>query len=76
LFAQTINGEKGAPASKLRKFDFSSCRLNDAGLLHVINALQHNKLISHIKLTDNFFSESIEAIMLEILNKNTTLIDI
>jgi len=71
-----ITSENGqAPASKLKKFDFSSCRLNDAGLLYVINALQNNKLISHIKLADNFFSESIEAIMLEILNKNTTLID-
>jgi Ran GTPase-activating protein (RanGAP) involved in mRNA processing and transport len=76
LFAQVITGEHGQPASKLKKFDFSSCRLNDAGLLYVINALQSNKLISHIKLAENFFSESIEAIMLEILNKNTTLIDI
>jgi len=29
-----------------------------------------------IKLADNFFSESVEAMMLETLNKNTTLIDI
>lgn len=76
LFAQTINGEHAPPAAKLKKFDFSACRLNDAGLLYIINALQHNKLISSIKLADNFFSEAIEAIMLEILNKNTTLIDI
>lgn len=39
LFAQVITGENGKPASKLKKFDFSSCRLNDAGLLYVINAL-------------------------------------
>lgn len=33
-------------------------------------------MISQIKLTDNFFSESVEAIMLESLNKNTSLVDI
>jgi len=29
-----------------------------------------------IKLADNFFSESVEAMMLETLNKNITLVDI
>lgn len=29
-----------------------------------------------IKLSDNFFSESVEAMMLETLNKNITLVDI
>ena len=71
-----IQGEQGTGATKLRKFDFSSCKLNDSGLFFLINALQNNKLISHIKLADNFFSESVEALMLEKLNKNTTLIDI
>lgn len=33
FFAQIL------PASKLRKFDLSSCRLNDSGLIHLINAL-------------------------------------
>ena len=32
--------------------------------------------MSHVKLCDNFFSENIEAILLETLNKNTTLIEI
>jgi hypothetical protein len=31
---------------KLKKFDFSSCRLNDAGLIYLINALQNNKNIN------------------------------
>lgn len=60
----------------LKKFDFSSCRLNDTGLLYLINALQNNKTVSRIKLIDNFFSEDIEAILLQTLNKNTTLIEI
>ena len=62
--------------SKLKRFDLSSCRLNDTGLLYLINALQMNKNISHVRLTDNFFSESIEAILLETINKNTSLVDI
>jgi hypothetical protein len=62
--------------TKLKKFDFSSCRLNDAGLIYIINALQNNKSVSNVKLSDNFFSENVEAILLETLNKNTTLIEI
>jgi Ran GTPase-activating protein (RanGAP) involved in mRNA processing and transport len=50
--------------------------LNDSGLIHLINALQQNKQISQVKLADNFFSESIEAMMLESLNKNTSLIEL
>lgn len=63
-------------SGSLKKFDFSSCRLNDAGLIYLINALQNNKNICSIKLTDNFFSENVEAILLETLNKNTSLIEI
>jgi len=76
FFAQVISGENGTGATSLKKFDFSSCRLNDSGLVYLINALQMNKTISHIKLADNFFSESVEAMMLETLNKNTSLMDI
>lgn len=62
--------------ANLKKFDFSACRLNDAGLIYLINALQNNKNICSIKLNDNFFSENVEAILLETLNKNTTLTEI
>ena len=48
---------EGHGGTKLKKFDFSSCRLNDAGLIFLINALEKNKKISQIKLADNFFSE-------------------
>ncbi|CAI2387605.1 unnamed protein product [Moneuplotes crassus] len=73
-FSNLLSDE--ANPSSIKKFDFSSCRLNDTGLLYLINAIQHNKTISHMKLVDNFFSENIEAILLQTLNKNTSLIDI
>ena len=63
-------------SNKIKKFDFSSCRMNDEGLIYLINALQNNKKVTSIKLTDNFFSENVEAILLETLNKNVSLIEI
>lgn len=74
-FSNIIADVTNSPC-KLKKFDLSSCRLNDTALIYLINALQSNKNISHVKLTDNFFSENIEALLLETLNKNTSLIDI
>jgi Ran GTPase-activating protein (RanGAP) involved in mRNA processing and transport len=74
LFSSIISNPQAQV--QLKKFDFSSCRLNDAGLHYLISALQNNKNINHIKLADNFFSENVEAILLETLNKNTNLIDI
>jgi hypothetical protein len=41
-----------------------------------MNSLQNNKKVSSFKLTDNFFSENVEAILLETLNKNVSLIEI
>lgn len=75
-FSQIISGESGCGTTKLKKFDFSSCRLNDLGLTFLISALQHNKLVNSIKLADNFFSEGVETLILETLNKNTSLVDI
>ena len=64
------------PKTGLKKFDFSSCRLNDAGLIYIINALQSNKNVRLMKVSDNFFTENIEALLLETLNKNTALTEI
>ena len=74
LFSNILADETN-PCS-LKRFDFSSCRLNNTGLLYLINALQNNKVVSHMKLIDNFFSEDIEAILLQTLNKNTSLIEV
>ena len=63
----------GSASGQLQKFDFSGCRLNDAGLLFLINALHNNKSVFSIRLADNFFSENVEAVLLETLNKNSTL---
>lgn len=30
-------------SGRIKKFDFSACRLNDSGLIYLINALQNNK---------------------------------
>jgi Ran GTPase-activating protein (RanGAP) involved in mRNA processing and transport len=46
LFAEVISGPDGCGATQLRKFDFSTCRLNDTGLLFLIKALENNKMIS------------------------------
>lgn len=70
LFTQML------PQTKLKKFDMSSCRLNDSGLLHLIEALQVDKQVSQVKLADNFFSEQIETLLLESLNKNTNLVEL
>lgn len=75
MFANVIQGD-GNGATKLKKFDFSSCRLSDVDLVNLIEALHVNKRISQVRLCDNFFSEQIEAIMLETLNKNTSLTEI
>ena len=64
------------PKTKLKRFELSSCRLNDAALMYVIDCLSSDKQISCVKLSDNFFSEQIEHVMLEALNKNTTLTEV
>ena len=50
LFATVIAGIDGTGATKLKKFDFSTCRLNDSGLIFLIKALENNKLINQVKL--------------------------
>lgn len=35
-----------------------------------------DKQVSVVRLADNFFSEQIEAVLLEALNKNTTLVEL
>jgi Ran GTPase-activating protein (RanGAP) involved in mRNA processing and transport len=44
--------------------------------MYVIDCLGSDKQISCVKLSDNFFSEQIEHVMLEALNKNTTLTEV
>ena len=74
LFANLIADPNSC--GRLQKFDFSGCRLNDTGLLYLIKGLEDNNRILSIKLTENFFSQNIEGIVLETLNKNVNLIEI
>ena len=46
LFAQTIEGPDYTGDTQLRRFDLSSCRLTDQGLLFLISALANNSNIS------------------------------
>lgn len=64
------------PSTSLKKFDLSSCRFNDPGLLKLIDFLPQDKTLSSIKLADNFFSEQVEPMLLDALTKNTHLTDV
>ena len=44
--------------------------------MHLIEAMQTDKQVSVVRLADNYFSEQIEAVLLEALNKNTTLVEL
>lgn len=75
LFANIL-ADSSQQSCQLTKFDFSSCRMNDSGLIFLINALQNNKNVRSVKLSDNFYSENVEAVLLETLNKNVSLTEI
>jgi Ran GTPase-activating protein (RanGAP) involved in mRNA processing and transport len=49
-FANILTDTGSGQPCKLKKFDFSSCRLNDTGLIYLINALQFNKQINIVRL--------------------------
>lgn len=66
---------KGASKNKLAKIDISSSRIADSGILHFLEKLEVFPNMKSIKATDNFISEKIEKILLEILDKNKTLIE-
>ncbi len=62
-------------ASKLRRVELCTCKLSDKGFAQLLQALQTNKTISNLKLTDNYFSESIEVLLISALNTNTTIVE-
>lgn len=59
----------------LQKLDISSSRISDSGILHLLERIDYFENIRSIKVTDNFISEKIEKILLEILDKNKSLIE-
>ena len=59
--------------SSLTSFDFSSCKIYDQGLIYILHSLTNNDKISWISLKDNFFSHEIDFVILNFLEKNSTL---
>lgn len=74
FFAQLI--EKLNEGGRLERIDLSKCKINDQGLLIIIEALKISKKLRSIRLNENYFSEKIEATFLEQMNKNTSLTEI
>ena len=86
LFSRNHIGDDGASAfasvlsdglnpCSVSKFDFSGCKISDAGLVNLLSSLASNKQITNVKLGENFLSENIEALLLEVLNKNTSIVE-
>jgi len=59
---------------KLTKMDFSSCRIGDEGILHFLQSLNEYDGLTSLRVGDNFISEKIEKVVVEMLevNKNLT----
>ena len=62
--------------SCLTSFDLSSCKIYDQGLIYILHSLTDNNKISWISLKDNFFSHEIDFVILNFLEKNSSLIHI
>jgi very-short-patch-repair endonuclease len=59
----------------LTRLDVGSSRISDAGVLHFLERLDAFTGLRVLRIPDNFISEKIEKILLEILEKNRTLIE-
>ena len=70
-FSETILNKD--TTSSLISFDFSSCKIYDQGLIYILHSLTNNDKISWISLKDNFFSHEIDFVILNFLEKNSTL---
>ena len=70
-FSETILSKESK--SNLISFDFSSCKIYDQGLIYLLHSLATNARINWINLRDNYFSHEIDFVILNFLEKNTTL---
>ena len=70
-FSETILSKESK--SNLISFDFSSCKIYDQGLIYLLHSLASNARINWINLRDNYFSHEIDFVILNFLEKNTTL---
>ena len=62
--------------SSLTSFDLSSCKIYDQGLIYILHSLTENDKITWMSLKDNFFSHEIDFVILNFLEKNSSLIHI
>jgi Ran GTPase-activating protein (RanGAP) involved in mRNA processing and transport len=62
-------------ASSLEKLDVSSSRVSDQGILFFLERIQCFPELRNLKCCDNFVSEKIEKILIEILEKNKNLVE-
>ena len=59
--------------SSLTSFDLSSCKIYDQGLIYILHSLTENDKITWMSLKDNFFSHEIDFVILNFLEKNSSL---
>lgn len=60
----------------LEKIDISSCRVSDSGLIRFLEKITNFANLRVIKAVDNFVSQKAEKILLELLEKSSSLIDL
>ena len=61
--------------SRLSKLDFSSCRIGDEGILYFLKTLSEYNNLSSLRIADNFISEKIEKVLIEIIELNKNLLE-
>lgn len=59
----------------LVKLDVSSCRISDVGLLYFLEAIESIPELNTVLMKDNFISESSEKLLLELISKNSNLVE-
>lgn len=59
----------------LERIDLSSSRIGDNGILFFLEKTENCENLKYIKAIDNFISEKIEKIMIDILERNKNLVE-
>jgi len=66
---------ENAEICRLAKVDFSSCRIGDEGILYFLKTLAGYENLASLKVNDNFISEKIEKVLIEIVDLNKTMLE-
>eukprot|EP00742_Colponemidia_sp_Colp-10_P006391 GILJ01006849.1.p1 GENE.GILJ01006849.1~~GILJ01006849.1.p1 ORF type:complete len:661 (+),score=111.21 GILJ01006849.1:98-2080(+) len=79
LFADYITRERerelfgSVPVSVLT---LAACRIKDDGALALFDACRHSRYLRTLKLSNNFLSERLDSVVLNLLSQNSSLIDL